>query len=78
MDLANKAKQLNINSVKGNIANNLGEKGKEVTQTYLERYFPTVELELDMLNGEQTNLEYFNISASFRSKRYNKYFFHTG
>jgi adhesin/invasin len=49
-DLANKAKQLNINSVRSNIANNLGEKGKEVTQTYLEKYFPTVELELDLMN----------------------------
>ena len=53
MDMTKKAKQLNINSVKGNIVNNLGEKGKEITQTYLERYFPTVELELDMLNGEK-------------------------
>jgi len=49
-DIAKKAKQLNINSVKNNITNSLGEKGKKVTQTYLEKYFPTVELELDLMN----------------------------
>lgn len=52
-DITKKAKQLNLNSVKSTIAGNLSDKGKEITQTYLERYFPTVELELDMLNGEK-------------------------
>ena len=52
-DITKKAKQLNLNLVKSTIAGNLSDKGKEITQTYLERYFPTVELELDMLNGEK-------------------------
>lgn len=52
-DITKKAKQLNLNSVKSTIAGDLSDKGKEITQTYLERYFPTVELELDMLNGEK-------------------------
>ena len=44
--------KLNAESLKNNAIDSLGTKGAEITKTYLERYFPTVELELDMMNGE--------------------------
>ena len=47
------ASKLNAASLKNNAIDTLGTKGAEITKTYLERYFPTVELELDMLNGEK-------------------------
>jgi len=48
-----KASKLNAASLKNNAIDSLGTKSAEITKTYLERYFPTVELELDMLNGEK-------------------------
>ena len=49
--MATQTSSLSAESLKSDALNALNNKGAEISKSYLEKYFPTVELELDMMNG---------------------------
>ena len=52
-ETVDKVRSFDAGSLKEDAINNLSTKGVEISKTYLERYFPTVELELEGLNGSK-------------------------